>query len=260
MENAADREGALYEVTDLKLRSRELDQLIADKEAEGVALLAGHAEERAADKNFDQEEAIKEEKYQQQIADTNRILDAFAVLESSKTEYTTKRDEWQAKLDEVRAVAGTSDSEGNPIEVDEQKEFLYADYVDTYQQQIDILEGDVESKRAEMEQVLQNKKFREEQEAAQAAEKAKQAEFDDMRAGLDDAKHEQDYAQSEVNRLQGEVLICESAANQGGEGEQGSTTPPPTTRRLLQEAPEDTTTGGDGEGSTPSTGEEGTHE
>jgi hypothetical protein len=53
MEDAADREQALYEVTDLKLRSRELDQLIADKEAEGVALLAGHAEERAADKNFD---------------------------------------------------------------------------------------------------------------------------------------------------------------------------------------------------------------
>lgn len=139
------------------------------------------------------------------------------------------------------------DAEGNPIEVDDQKELLYADYVDTYQQQIDILEGDVESKRAEMEQVLQNKKFREEQEAAQAAEKAKQAEFDDMRAGLDDAKHEQDFAQAEVNRLQGEQQICESIAEQGEGSGEGSTTTP--ARRLLQEAPETTTTGGEGEGS-----------
>lgn len=51
-------------------------------------------------------------------------------------------------------------------------------------------------------------KNRKETEEAIAAEKAKEAEFNDMRASLDEAKASQDAAQSELNRLNTQADEC----------------------------------------------------
>lgn len=52
----------------------------------------------------------------------------------------------------------------------------------------------IDNKKGEFDQISAEKQFREDQEKAAAAEKAKEAEYADLKATLDEAKHVVDEA------------------------------------------------------------------
>jgi predicted nucleic acid-binding Zn-ribbon protein len=63
-----------------------------------------------------------------------------------------------------------------------------SDYVSVYQQAIDGLKDQLEIAQEEFEIISEEKRLREEEEAAQAAQKAKENEYGDMKIAVDEAK------------------------------------------------------------------------
>lgn len=109
------------------------------------------------------------------------------------------------------------------------------EYINVYQQQIDALDGQLETAQAQFEQVSEEKRLRGEQEEAQAAEKAKAAEYDDMRIALDEAKEFEDEARAELKRLEGEIpQDCMDWKHNPLPGTEGDSSTGTETRRRLQ--------------------------
>lgn len=65
---------------------------------------------------------------------------------------------------------------------------MLSDYVSVYQQAIDGLKDQLEIAQEEFEIISEEKRLREEEEAAQAAQKAKENEYGDMKIAVDEAK------------------------------------------------------------------------
>jgi len=87
------------------------------------------------------------------------------------------------------------------------------DYVSVYQEAIDGLNLQIADAQADFEIVSEEKRLREEQEAAAAAQKAKENEYGDMRIAVDEAKEYQDEAQAKVDRLTKWVEECNRMSN-----------------------------------------------
>jgi len=62
------------------------------------------------------------------------------------------------------------------------------EYVEIYRQQVDTLQINIDNKKYEFDNISAEKQFREDQEKASAAEKAKEAEYTDLKTSLDEAK------------------------------------------------------------------------
>jgi predicted nucleic acid-binding Zn-ribbon protein len=91
------------------------------------------------------------------------------------------------------------------------------EYVSVYEQQIESLNNQIASKQAGYDDALERKRVREAQEQADAAKEAKQNEYNDMRAALDDAKADQDIYKSEVAYVKSKITTCEADGVVDGE-------------------------------------------
>ena len=69
---------------------------------------------------------------------------------------------------------------------------MLGEYVSVYEEQIAEFDAQIAGSQDEKDLLTEELRLRKEQEDAIAAEKAKKAEFDDMRAALDEAKGLQD--------------------------------------------------------------------
>lgn len=66
--------------------------------------------------------------------------------------------------------------------------YILGEYVSVYEQQISALNDQIADAKYEFDLISEEKRLREEQEEAQAAQRAKESEYDDMRIALDEAK------------------------------------------------------------------------
>lgn len=85
---------------------------------------------------------------------------------------------------------------------------LLSDYVDVYRQAIESLDSQIETAQVDFEIISEEKRLREEQEAAAAAQKAKENEYEDMVFAVNEAKAEMDNLTADVNTLQAEHDAC----------------------------------------------------
>jgi hypothetical protein len=72
------------------------------------------------------------------------------------------------------------------------------EYVSVYEQQIEALNNQIGDAKYEFDLLTEEKRLREEQEEAQAAQKAKESEYGDMKIALDEAKEAKDHWVAEV--------------------------------------------------------------
>lgn len=179
-------------MADTKLRVRELDQLISGQEVAYDDLMGVHDEERAAIAAADKAQEEKDRKNAEFNERAGEVIEQFSQLGKDQDKFRVKMQEKQAELEEVQ----------NADEPDYDKVTLLEEYVSVYQQQIDILQGQIDESTYDFELITEEKRLREENERALAAEKAKEAEYNDMRAALDDAKETKDHIESEYNRAQ----------------------------------------------------------
>lgn len=82
------------------------------------------------------------------------------------------------------------------------------DYVDVYQQAIDGLTTQIDVAQVEFEIISEEKRLRDEQEAAIAAQKAKENEFSDMKKNFDEAKVAKSNAEAELKKVQKQIEEC----------------------------------------------------
>lgn len=126
----------------------------------------------------DKTAAEKEEKDRAFNENAGKIIGEYNRINDDKKRFETKLAEKQAELEAAQ----------NAEEQDERKLFVLGEYVEVYQQQINSLNDQIGLAQAKFELVSEEKRLRDEQEKAIAAEKAKENEFNDMKAALNEAK------------------------------------------------------------------------
>ena len=139
---------------------------------------AQHQRERAQYVADDKESAKRDAEEAEFNRNAAEVVADFNELGAAKTRFEARMAEKQAELDELNETE----------EPDQQKVFLLEDYIYIYQEQIAIVEGQIENARADFEQISQEKELREELKKQQAAQKAKQNEYNDLKGTLDENK------------------------------------------------------------------------
>jgi chromosome segregation ATPase len=150
---------------------------------------AARSEEKQADK-LQEELEKKEEEFNR---NANEVIDNFNKIQSQINKFTTQMEVRQAELDEELALKEAFVPEHEEDVYNDARELLLRDYVDVYQEAIDSLNTQMESAQGEFEIITEEKRLREEQAEAVAAQKAKEAEYTDMRAAVDFAKEEKEH-------------------------------------------------------------------
>lgn len=173
-----EKETLLDELTEAKEKVKELEQGMADKEKEGDEMMAKHSKERAALKQADKVQAEKDKADAEFNARAGEVVEAFNELGASRDKFQKKMEEKEAELEKAR----------NAEEVDETKVERLVEYVEIYRQQVETLQMNIDNKKFEFDDISAEKQFREDQEKAAAAEKAKEAEYTDLKTTLDEAK------------------------------------------------------------------------
>jgi predicted nucleic acid-binding Zn-ribbon protein len=87
------------------------------------------------------------------------------------------------------------------------------DYVDVYRQAIEGLNSQLEFAQEEFEIISEEKRLREEEETAQAAQKAKENEYGDMKIAVDEAKADIKNAEEDLATLNTRVEECQGNNN-----------------------------------------------
>lgn len=82
------------------------------------------------------------------------------------------------------------------------------DYVDVYEQAIEGLKSQLDLAQEEFEIISEEKRLREEEEAAQAAQKAKENEYGDMKIAVDEAKADIKNAEDDLADLNARIEEC----------------------------------------------------
>lgn len=119
-------------------------------------------------------------------------------------------EEERSRLEEARAFndALAEDDETERQDVSDQREFLLMDYVDVYEQAIEGLKSQLDLAQEEFEIISEEKRLREEEEAAQAAQKAKENEYGDMKIAVDEAKADIKNAEDDLADLNARIEEC----------------------------------------------------
>jgi chromosome segregation ATPase len=138
----------------------------------------GHFQEISGWTETDKTAADKDEKDRAFNENAGKIIGEYNRINAEKKRFETKLAEKQAELEAAQGAE----------EQDERKLFVLGEYVEVYQQQINSLNDQIGLAQEKFELVSEEKRLRDEQEKAVAAEKAKENEFNDMKAALDEAK------------------------------------------------------------------------
>lgn len=149
-----------------------------EKEAQYDEVKRGHFQEISGWEETDKAAAKKDEQDREFNENAAKIIGEYNRINDDKKRFETKLAEKQAELETAQGAE----------EQDERKLFVLGEYVEVYEQQINSLNDQIGSAKDKFEMVSEEKRLRDEQEKAIAAEKAKENEFNDMRAALDEAK------------------------------------------------------------------------
>lgn len=140
-----------------------------------------HTKERDAEKQADKAAAEKAEADRIFNEHAAEVVGDYNDYLNEKARFTNLMNQKQKELDDLEA-------EDDPEGLNMSQIGLLYEYVDVYSQQVDFYNGKVEDAQANFEKVSEQKRLREEAEAAAAAQKAKEEQFNDMRANVDAAK------------------------------------------------------------------------
>jgi galactose-1-phosphate uridylyltransferase len=86
---------------------------------------------------------------------------------------------------------------------------LLEDYVNVYEQAIEGLQDQLDTATEEFEEITEEKRLREEEAKANAAQKAKESEYDNMTIAVNEAKADMDTAQQAYNDAVAALALCE---------------------------------------------------
>lgn len=214
----------LGQLSDLILGLGEYETRAEEKKKEYDDLKKAQDAARSEEKQADKLQEELEKKEAEFNKNANEVIDNFNKIQQQINKFSAQMEIRQGELDEELALkeAFVPETEGDVF--NDARELLLNDYVSVYQEAIDSLNIQMEAAQSEFEIITEEKRLREEQAEAVAAQKAKEAEYNDQRAAVDFAKEEKEEAKHAYDVALAAFEACDPAEMDCGDLETAKTT------------------------------------